>query len=295
MPAMRFRVSRPLWSFLRIACFAAALCVGRGFALQTQAPQTPQQMQARDLLNQGVQAFKNGQFSEAAGLFEQAKNLDPNLLNARLYLATSYASQFIPGAPNEENRAKGQRAIEEFRGVLQVDPQNLIAIDGIGSLLFQMAGTPPVNMDLFKESKSFHEKHLQLKPQDPEPYYWIGVIDWTLSFRTNSELRQSYNSAHTRGLAPAAPLPADLREQYAQENGATIDEGLEQLKHALALRPDYDDAMAYLNLLYRLKADTVATATERSRLTQMADALVDQVKEIKERRLQQQTPQPPPR
>jgi len=50
------------------------------------------------------------------------------------------------------------------------------------------------------------------------------------------------------------------------------------------LRPDYDDAMAYLNLLYRRKADTVADLSERDALTQMADDLIDRIKEIKQRR-----------
>jgi hypothetical protein len=56
------------------------------------------------------------------------------------------------------------------------------------------------------------------------------------------------------------------------------------MKKALALRPDYDDAMAYLNLLYRRTTDTVATKTERDELYQLADDLVDKVKEIKQQR-----------
>jgi tetratricopeptide (TPR) repeat protein len=291
MPTLRVRVSSLLRSFLRVVCFTAALCVGRGFALQTQAPETPQQMQARDLLNQGVTAFKNGQSEEAAQLFEHAENLDPNLLNARLYLATVLASQYIPGAPSEENKQRGQRAITEFKDALVLDPQNLIAMDGAGALLFQIAGTPPLNLEGFQESKTYHQKHIAIKPDDPEPYYWIGVIDWTLAYRANGELRRAYNSAHTQGLPPAAPLPADLRAQFAQENDATIDEGVDFLKKAIALRPDYDDAMAYLNLVYRLKADTADTAEQRRQFTKTADGLVDQVMQIKQQRARQ-TSQP---
>jgi len=36
-----------------------------------------------------VQNFKNGQYEEAARDFLRAKQLDPKLLNARLYLATT--------------------------------------------------------------------------------------------------------------------------------------------------------------------------------------------------------------
>src|SRR5271155_4024474 len=57
-------------------------------------------LRARDLLNKGVTSFKNAQFDAAVEDFKQAKELDPDLLNARLYLATAYASQYIPGAPS---------------------------------------------------------------------------------------------------------------------------------------------------------------------------------------------------
>ena len=80
------------------------------------------------------------------------------------------------------------------------------------------------------------------------------------------------------------PLPPDAREEYVRKYGAIIDEEIESLKHAITLRPDYDDAMAYLNLLYRRKADAVASPSERDDLLLMADYLVDRVKEIKWKR-----------
>ena len=61
----------------------------------------------------------------------------------------------------------------------QPDPNNISAIDGIGSILYNMAGTP-YTRERFEESKTYHMKHIALKPEDPEPYYWVGVIDWTL-------------------------------------------------------------------------------------------------------------------
>jgi hypothetical protein len=61
----------------------------------------------------------------------------------------------------------------------------------------------------------------------------------------------------------------------------TIEEGIEALKHAMSLRPDYDDAMAYLNLLYRRKADTVADEHSRTEWTRLAGEQVDKIKETK--------------
>jgi tetratricopeptide (TPR) repeat protein len=212
------------------------------------------------------------------------------MINARLYLATAYASQYIPGAPSEQNTRLGRQAIDEFKDVLTIDAQNMSAIDGVGSILFQMAGTP-YDAEKFQESKSYHQKHIELKPSDPEPYYWVGVIDWTLSFRANHELRARYNehASSRKQVRDTDPLPTELRQEYLRAFGATIDEGIESLKHAIELKPDYDDAMAYLNLLYRRKADAVASPSERDDLLLMADYLIDRVKEIKMKRAEQRS------
>jgi len=244
-------------------------------------------LKARDLLNKGVANFKNGQYDAAVEDFKQAKDLDPSLLNARLYLATAYASQYIPGAPSDENVKRGKAAIDEFKGVLEKDPNNLSAIDGIGSILFQMSGQP-YNPEKFQESKTYHQKHIELKPTDPEPYYWIGVIDWTQAFRGNAEMRTDYNKEHiNKQVKESDPLPAAVRTQFIDKYGKLVDEGISSLQKAIQLRPDYDDAMAYLNLLYRRKSDMAESAEERASYQKQADDLVEKVKEIKQKRAEQ--------
>ena len=244
-------------------------------------------LKARDLLNKGVNAFKNGQSDVAIEDFKKAKEADPDLLNARLYLGTAYASLYIPGAPSKENQDRGNQAIQEFKEILDKDPINLSAIDQIGSILFLMGGTP-FDPKKFEESKTYHQKHIQLKPDDPEPYYWIGVIDWTLAFRANGEMRMEYNKNNIKKqVRDTDPLPPAIRSQYASKYGPLVDEGIADLQKAISLRPDYDDAMAYLNLLYRRKADMVESKEEREALLKQADDLVDKVKEIKQKRSEQ--------
>lgn len=239
-------------------------------------------LKARDLLNKGVAAFRNGKYDTSIEDFKQAKALDPSLLNARLYLATAYATEYIPGAPSDENIRLGQQAINEFKDVLSIDPNNIAAMDGIGSILFQMAGTP-FTESMFEESKQYHMKHIALQPGDPEPYYWVGVVDWTLAYRANAILRQKYNLEHPRKqIQEADPLPSDLRDEYAKGNSDLVTEGLNMLDKAISLRPDYADAMAYKSLLLRQKAD-MSDATTRASLEKEADNLLNKVKEIKQK------------
>jgi tetratricopeptide (TPR) repeat protein len=247
-------------------------------------------LRARDLLNKGVASFKNAQFDAAVEDFKEAKALDPDLVNARLYLATAYASQYIPGAPSDENMRHGQEAIAEYKEVLDKDANNLSAIDGLASILYQMAGQP-FDAKKFEESKSYHQKHIALRPQDPQPYYSIGVIDWALAYRGNTEMRSDYNKAHiNKQVRDTEPLPADVRKDYTDKFGPMVDDGIASLKKATDLKPDYDDAMTYLNLLYRRKADMVESTAERDSFTKMADDLLDKVKEIKQKRAEQPTP-----
>jgi hypothetical protein len=46
---------------------------------------------------------------------------------------------------------------------------------------------------------------------------------------------------------------------------------LQNLDKALALNPDYDDAMTYKNLLYREKARLATNDADKKKLTDLAD------------------------
>ncbi len=250
-------------------------------------------LRARDLLNKGVAAFKEAQFDKAVENFKEAKELDPDLMNARLYLATAYASQYIPGAPSDENKQHGEAAIAEYKSVLEKAPDNLSAIDGLASILYQMAGQP-FDQKKFEESKSYHQRHIQLKPQDPQPYYSVGVIDWALAYRGNTEMRADYNKAHiNKQIHDTDPLPPDVRTAYTEKYGPLVDDGIASLKKAVEINSEYDDAMTYLNLLYRRKADMVDSTAERDGFTKQADDLLDKVKEIKQKRAEEAEKAPP--
>ncbi len=199
-------------------------------------------LRARDQLNKGVQAYKNAKFEEAIERFKNAVTLDPSLINARLYLATAYAQQYIPGADTPDNNRMAEQAIEEFKRVLEQDPKNVTSEKGIASLYF--------NMKKFEQAKEYHNKVKQLDPNDPETYYSVGVIDWTQSYQPRMEERAKI------GLKPDEPLKdKKVCAALKDKNWGVIQDGIENLNKALQLRPDYDDAMAYMNLLYREKAD----------------------------------------
>jgi tetratricopeptide (TPR) repeat protein len=204
-------------------------------------------LRARDQLNKGVQSYKNAKYEEAINHFQSAVSLDPGLLNARLYLATAYAQQYIPGADTEDNNKMGQQAIDEYKSVLERDPKNINSVKGIAYLYLQMKK--------FEDAKTYYRKASELDPNDPEVYYSVGVIDWTQSYQPRMEERAKL------GLKPEQALNGKNKDEkkacqsLKDKNWNVIQDGISSLTKALQLRPDYDDAMAYMNLIYREKAD----------------------------------------
>jgi tetratricopeptide (TPR) repeat protein len=229
-------------------------------------------LKARDQLNKGVQSYKNAKYEDAIAHFQKAVALDPRLLNARLYLATAYAQQYVPGADTAENNQMGQQAIDEYKRVLEMDPRNTNSVKGIASLYF--------NMKKFEQAKEYHEKAKQLDPNDPEEYYSIAVIDWTQTYAPRQEERAKL------GLKPEEPLKdKKVCESLRDRNLPKVDEGIQNLTKALQLRPDYDDAMAYLNLLYREKADIeCGNPDARAADLKMADDWVDKTMATKKQK-----------
>ncbi|HVJ08674.1 MAG TPA: tetratricopeptide repeat protein [Acidisarcina sp.] len=202
-------------------------------------------LQARDQLNKGVSAYKNAKYEEAIGHFQKAVQLDPTLPMAKLYLATAYAQQVVPDLETPENLQSAQLAIDGFKEVLTKDPKDLTALKGIASLYF--------NIKKYDDARDWQKKVIEVDPNDPEAHYSVGVIDWRLAYRNAVKLLSSVGMQDDGNGNPKLPKAAcaDLQKQ----NNALVTEGIEYLQKAIDLRPSYDDAMSYINLAYRRKAD----------------------------------------
>lgn len=200
---------------------------------------------ARDQLNKGVDAYKSARYEEAIGHFQKATELDPSLPMAKTYLATALAQNVVPGLDTPENLKTAQQAIDIFKEVLAKDPSDVNSLKQIAAIYF--------SVKKLDEAKEWQKKVLAVDPKDAEAAYTIGVIDWT--------------KAHENALKALAPAgltddgegntkaPKKVLQQIKEENEPLVTEGLQYLNQAVANRPNYDDAMTYLNLTYRRKAD----------------------------------------
>jgi|HubBroStandDraft_6_1064221.scaffolds.fasta_scaffold12740_4 tetratricopeptide (TPR) repeat protein len=205
---------------------------------------------ARDQLNKGVESYKASHYEQAIDHFQKAVQLDPTLINARMYLATAYVSQYIPGVDSPDNLRNAQQAIDEYLKVIDANPardQKVNSAKGIAYLY--------LNMKKWDDAKKYYRLASDTDPNDPEPYYSVGVIDWTACYQPRMEERAKLGLKPEEHLNPKDKEQKKVCEELKAKNGPAIQEGIDSLNKAIQLRPDYDDAMAYMNLMYREKAD----------------------------------------
>ena len=217
-------------------------------------------LKARNELNRGVNAFSRSDYSFAIEHFEKAIELDPEFLEARQYLASSYMMQYVPGAESLENEAVAENALVGFLDVLDRNEDNEPALASIAILYF--------NMKRMEDAREWYAKLLEKFPENKDAYYTLGVIAWTETYQPRLMVRAGL------GMKPEDPGPIkddDARHGLAELNLPVVEEGLKNLEKALEIDPEHDNSMAYINLLYRELADISETKEEYEKYTAMAN------------------------
>ncbi len=228
---------------------------------------------ARQLIRQGNTYFKEQLYEDALKKYQEAKELDPNEVKLDKFVAMGYMALYNPGSthpkdqealakaieyfkkylsvkPDDEKAAKflvttymnAQKyddAIEYFKEFIQAHPTDSAAVQTV-AMLFARKGD-------FENSMIWQRKRAELEPTNPEVFYTMGVTAWD----------KSYNSV------PDA-MTGEVRK-------GIVDEGMKHLDKALELKPDYFEAMFYVNLLYREMGKLENDPAKRAELAAKAD------------------------
>jgi Tfp pilus assembly protein PilF len=229
-------------------------------------------LQSRNEINTGVASFKNAQYPEAVEHFKKAVDYDPGFVTARLYLATAYMQQWIPGADSKENKQMAQAAMDQFKKVLEQDPKNSNAVASIASIF--------LNDKKYDDAQQWYEKLAAVDPNNPVAYYSMGWIAWSKWYPTDQRARVDMN------MKPEEPGPLKnekVREELKAKYLPIINNGLQNLDKALQIDPNYVDAMAYENLLFRERADLAQNRAEFDKDVKTADGWMQKTLDTKKR------------
>jgi len=123
-----------------------------------------------------------------------------------------------------------------------------------------------------EKAKEWYRKLMEISEEKAQALYGIASIDYNLANdKTGSDGENVEN----------------LTEEELAEVNRVVEEGMDALRQALEIRPDYTDAMEYLNLLYREKGELATDDEERRRWQNEADRLALDALEMK-RQLQRE-------
>jgi TonB family protein len=246
-------------------------------------------LDARGWINRGVQEFKAANYPKAVEAFQHAVDSDPSNVTAHLYLGTAWMQQYIPGAESFENNQAAAAAGREFLKVLDTDPGNKTAMAYLGSL--------NVNQKKWEEAQGWYQKLAAADPGNATAWYSMGFIAWSRWYPAYGLARASLGmKLEDPGPMPSGAVKADLRARY----WPILEGGLQDLQQALLIDPRYDDAMAYMNLLIRERADLRDTAEEYRQDIAVANDWVDKALATKRAKAQERSDrlnaatQPPP-
>jgi tetratricopeptide (TPR) repeat protein len=236
-------------------------------------------------LKQGLRQFRQAQYPEAAASFERAIALDYSNPIAHLYLGAVYATEYIPGGESEISQSVGRRAVDEFQRVLALEPSNKLALCSIAWLKLTQA--------MWDDALGWYGKLIEVDASNADAHYSIGFILWRKWYPNWAAARANAGLApETPGRIPDATIRASLSKQY----GPMIQSGIDALRKAIEIDPEHTDAMTYLSLLIRERADLRDSAAEYQQDLAIAGQWAQKASDVSEQRemFAHLVPPPPP-
>ena len=110
------------------------------------------------------------------------------------------------------------------------------------------------------------------------------MLDWAVCFPRTQAVRKDLKIEFPKDPKDPrhlAPIPEKARAKLEEQNGPLVKEGVEVLEKAIQLKPNDFDTMAYLNLMYRQKADLEPQASERQADLKQAEDWVNKALALK--------------
>jgi tetratricopeptide (TPR) repeat protein len=223
-----------------------------------------QKIEARMEIKQANEAYQREDYALALTHYIRARQIDPSFPELSRMIGYSQIGLYIPDQKSPQNEAHADAAIRELSDYLKKRPDDRVARDALINMYLNANRTSqaidyflnylkehPADLEAvrsvatlyakqgnFNESLNWYQKITLLDSKNPEAFYVFGVV--------------CYEKV-------AKNPPADINEKMS-----LIEKGKAALQHAIDMKPDYFESMAYLNLLWRQQA--------------LVDALTDPVK-----------------
>jgi tetratricopeptide (TPR) repeat protein len=225
--------------------------------------------QEQVFLKKGNELYTGQKYEEAIKEYEQLLKIDPKDWDGNYLTAVSYLALYHPGSEHPKDQEYAQKGLAAFEKTLELTAPSpevrekterfyLSFLDSTGdkdkaiAYLEKQLASRPNDLALinqiatlyqkkgdFTKALEYFEKRANMDPTNKETWYTLGVNCWARSYHGGVTVSQ------------------EEREQV-------VEKGIMALEKALAIDPNYFDALSYINLIYREKAKALAAVGKGS-------------------------------
>jgi tetratricopeptide (TPR) repeat protein len=238
-----------------VAWVVAVLAAGSGCGV----------LQERQQMDRANKLFAAKKYEQAIPIYQGILKKDPGDWSANYYLAMSWMAQFHPASTHPKDAEIKKQAVTTLEKLMTLPPptpQDMAKVENYYLSLLTSAGDndqaiaflekkiqkAPTDRELmgqlaqlqakagnFDESLKWYEKIAELDPKTKTNWYTVAVLCWEKSNKDGLTISPD-------------------------ERTGIIQRGIDSIDKALAIDPEYTEAIAYKNLLYREKADALSKA-----------------------------------
>ncbi len=141
--------------------------------------------------NRGNALFNEKKYTKAVEEYELAVQNNPDLKEAYRYIGESYKAIFQPGKESEDNKVRGEKALEALKKAYEIDPDNKGIIYSLGDMY-----------DMLRDVNNAEQMFLriiELEPGNMNNYY-IAAEFYKRYAGENKDLKQKAEQMYLRRI-----------------------------------------------------------------------------------------------
>ena len=241
-------------------------------------------IRAKNEINEASRAYKAGKFAEAEQHSKRALELNPADKNAPIFVARTIHAQYKPGVETPENQAKARAAIEAYKKLLEMNPNNEEAYKAIAALYGAL-----------KEDETQRQWITQRATQESVPaaqraeaYTVLASKDWNCSY----EITEQPDNKQTvmKDGKPTIQFKKPKEQADFDKAQQCVARGLEEAEKAISLDPNNDTAWSFkTNLLLESAklAEMDGKMEDKAKFNQQAKEAQDKTTQLSEQKQKQ--------
>lgn len=303
---------------------AAAILVTLGIGTAGCGRYSLSALRAQKAYKDANELYKSSDWKDAAAKYEYVLQQDPSRNEVYFFLANSYDNAYKPSRAGEpENDALIQKAIENYRKAAELDQnpemkklamQYLVAAYGPDKLndptqaepivqqMIQLSPSDAGNYfalaKIYEDAGRYEEaEQALLKARDANPDDVTVYVQMSGFYNRQGDFEKTMEALHKAAdIRPDDPQGHQLVATYYWEKAQKdhtlsnpqkkdyIMKGIEAANRALALNPEYIEALTYKNILLRMQGNLETDMARRTALYKEADELRNKAMELSKKK-----------